>query len=51
MNNDNEYLKVNYLPYPKGNRDEWIRKNEVIDRLAGPFVHSLSIIDKDKENI
>ena len=22
--NENEYVKVNYLPYHKGNRDEWI---------------------------
>ena len=31
-------MKVNFLPYPKGNRDEWMSKSE-LDRLSGPFVN------------
>lgn len=48
--NKDEYLKVNYLEYPKGNRDEWLRKSEV-ERVSGPFKHSEELIDKDPDNI
>ena len=34
--NESEYMKVNFLPYPKGNRDEWIQKSE-FERLSKPF--------------
>ena len=37
--NEQEYIKLNFLPYPKGNRDEWISKSE-LDRLAGAFANS-----------
>mmetsp|Transcript_9388 Transcript_9388/g.15828 ORF Transcript_9388/g.15828 Transcript_9388/m.15828 type:complete len:98 (-) Transcript_9388:986-1279(-) len=47
---ENEFIKVNFLEYPKGNRDEWIRKSEV-DRLSGAFLNSESIIEKDFDNI
>lgn len=50
--NEQEYLKLNFLPYPKGNRDEWIGKKD-LERLCGPFVNSDSNRDaeKIKENI
>lgn len=41
---------VNFLPYPKGNRDEWIGKNE-IDRVSGAFVNSKSVLEKDAESL
>ena len=28
---------MNFLRYPKGNRDEWLAKNEISDRISGPF--------------
>jgi hypothetical protein len=36
------------LPYPKGNRDEWISKSE-LERLSGPFVYTDE--NKDPEEI
>ena len=48
--NEQEYLKVNYLPYPKGNRDEWISKKDSA-RLSGPFYNSESIVEKELEPI
>ena len=41
---------VNFLPYPKGNRDEWIGKNE-IDRVSGAFVNSKSVLERDAESL
>lgn len=49
-NDDNEYLRVNFVEYPRGNRDEWLKKSE-LERVAGPFAHSESILEKDFENI
>ena len=50
--NEQEYLKLNFLPYPKGNRDEWISKTDV-ERISGPFVNTDTNRDpeKIKENI
>lgn len=45
--NESEFIKLNFLPYPKGNRDEWIGKNDV-ERLAGVFTHSEQINDKEQ---
>lgn len=45
--NENEYIKVNFLPYRNGKRDEWLQKSE-IGRISGPFVHSDDNIDKEK---
>ena len=39
---------LNFLPYPKGNRDEWIAKSE-LDRISGPF--SQIECSKDPEDI
>mmetsp|Transcript_27346 Transcript_27346/g.41588 ORF Transcript_27346/g.41588 Transcript_27346/m.41588 type:complete len:91 (+) Transcript_27346:1107-1379(+) len=39
-------IKVNFLPYPKGNRDEWIKASE-IERLSGPFLQSCEYLEKD----
>lgn len=30
---------VNFLPYPKGNRDEWIALSEIENRLSGLFIN------------
>lgn len=45
--NETECIKVNFLPYPKGNRDEWININEFENRLSGPFTMTESCNDKD----
>jgi hypothetical protein len=45
--NDNEHIKVNFLPYRNGKRDEWLQKSE-IERISGPFVNSDSNFDKEK---
>lgn len=45
--NDNEHIKVNFLPYRNGKRDEWLQKCE-IERISGPFVNSDSNFDKEK---
>lgn len=47
--NDTETIKVNFLPYPKGNRDEWISATELVNRLCGPY--SMIEHDQDKEKI
>jgi hypothetical protein len=44
------HLSFNFLPYPKGNRDEWIGKGDV-DRLAGAFAHSESIKSRDEDSV
>ena len=49
--NDIEFIKVNYLPYHKGNRDEWISKQDVSDRIVGPFLNSESVKEKDYEPV
>ena len=43
--NEQEYLKVNFLPYPKGNRDEWISKSEMPNRISGPFTNAEFVND------
>ena len=40
-------MKLNFLPYPKGNRDEWITKKE-FERLSRPFLNTEEIKDKDQ---
>ena len=35
----------------KGNRDEWISKQEVSDRIVGPFLNSESVKEKDYEPV
>ena len=45
--NENEFIKVNFLPYRNGKRDEWLQKTE-LDRVCGPFVNSDSNFDKEK---
>ena len=37
--NDAEYVKCNFLRYPKGNRDEWYPRAEIADRISGPFAN------------
>lgn len=34
---DKEFAKLNFLRYPKGNRDEWYTRKEVSERMSGPF--------------
>lgn len=46
--NDSEAVKINFLPYPKGNRDEWISKTELTNRLGGPFSQIPQETDKEK---
>ena len=36
-NEDAEFARLNFLRYPKGNRDEWYTRAEVKERIAGPF--------------
>jgi len=35
-----EFAKLNFLRYPKGNRDEWFSTTEISERVTGPFVNS-----------
>lgn len=35
-----EFAKLNFLRYPKGNRDEWFTTSEISERVTGPFVNS-----------
>ena len=37
------------MPYPKGNRDEWISLTELETRISGPF--SMIDICDDKETV
>ena len=37
--NDDETVLVNFLPYPKGNRDEWISKSEINYRFGGLYTN------------
>ena len=48
--NEQECIKINFLPYPKGNRDEWIGLNEIENRLSGTFTMVDQIDDKDNIN-
>ena len=34
---ESEFSRLNFLRYPKGNRDEWYTRNEVSERMAAPF--------------
>lgn len=34
---DEEFAKLNFLRYPKGNRDEWYTRLEIKDRISGTF--------------
>lgn len=48
---DKEFAKLNFLRYPKGNRDEYYSRTEVKDRMAGLFTkveaqHDDSIVGK-----
>jgi hypothetical protein len=46
---EQEFIKLNFLPYPKGNRDEWFSKSD-LDRLSGPFTNSCeNFAEKDQE--
>lgn len=45
--NEQEYMKLNFLPYPKGNRDEWISKKD-LERISGPYVYT---DNKDPEKV
>lgn len=38
------------MPYPKGNRDEWISLSEIENRLSGPFTMIELAEDKDVVN-
>ena len=42
-------MRLNFLPYPKGNRDEWISKADVERLLCGPFINTFP--KKDPEYI
>lgn len=46
--NNAEFAKLNFLRYPKGNRDEWYAKSELADRISGPF---LNVDFKDKDSV
>jgi hypothetical protein len=35
-----EYAKLNFLRYPKGNRDEFFNTTEISERVSGPYVNS-----------
>ena len=48
--NEQEYIRVNFVEYPNGKRDEWLKKSEV-DRIAGPFVFTEELIEKDTQVI
>jgi len=41
---------MNFLPYPKGNRDEWISKQDC-ERVSGPFLNQESITEKELDKI
>lgn len=45
---EHEAVKVNFLPYPKGNRDEWITLAEVTNRIAGPYSMIDQVYDREK---
>lgn len=40
-------MRVNFLPYPKGNRDEWISRTET-ERISGPFANTDTNRDPEK---
>jgi hypothetical protein len=40
-------MKLNFMPYPKGNRDEWITKTDS-ERLSGPFINTDTNRDPEK---
>jgi len=42
---------VNFLPYPKGNRDEWINKAELEEKISGAFLNNDSVGSKDCEPV
>lgn len=46
-----EYIQVNFLPYPKGNRDEWISQEEVKEKIFGAFSKSDSVKNRDQESL
>jgi len=45
--NDQEFIKLNFLPYPKGNRDEWISKTD-FERISGPYINTDTNRDPEK---
>lgn len=45
--NKDEAILVNYLPYPKGNRDEWISISEIENRLSGLYINCPQDNDED----
>jgi len=42
---------VNFLPYPKGNRDEWISKAELEEKICGAFLNNDSISNKETDSV
>jgi len=42
---------VNFLPYPKGNRDEWVSKGELEEKITGVFLNNDSISNKDADTV
>jgi hypothetical protein len=48
--NDSEFLRVNFVEYPKGNRDEWLKRTE-IERVTGAFVNSQELIEKESDSL
>lgn len=42
---------MNFLPYPKGNRDEWISKGELGEKISGAFLNNDSISNKDADSV
>ena len=40
-------MKLNFLPYPKGNRDEWISKSD-LERISGPYMNTDTNRDTEK---
>ena len=45
--NSDETIKVNFLPYPKGNRDEWMTEAELANRISGPFINTEPSEDRE----
>ncbi len=41
---------MNFLPYPRGNRDEWISKADFA-RLSGAFLNNESVINRDLDSV
>lgn len=48
--NNEEFIRVNFVEYPRGNRDEWLKKTE-LERVSGPFLNTEELMEKDGPSI